>query len=50
MEELDYGKEGMLCQSGKHVFKCYYNDEEKQKKQGSNIKVENTIKQVIWAF
>ena len=49
MEELDYGKEGMLCQSGKHVFKCYYNDE-KQKKQGSNIKVENTIKQVIWAF
>ena len=22
----------------------------KQKKQGSNIKVENTIKQVIWAF
>ena len=31
MEELDYGKEGMLCQSGKHVFKCYYNDEEKTK-------------------
>ena len=31
MKELDYGKEGMLCQSGKHVFKCYYNDEEKTK-------------------
>ena len=31
MEELDYGKEGMLCQSGKHIFKCYYNDEEKTK-------------------
>ena len=38
MEELDYGKEGMLCQSGKHVFKCYYNDEEKTKETKFNYK------------
>ena len=29
MEELKYNEEGMLCISGKHVFKGYYKDEEK---------------------
>ncbi len=29
MEELKYNEEGMLCISGKHVFKGYYNDEVK---------------------
>lgn len=29
MEEVKYGEEGMLCISGKHVFKEYYKDEEK---------------------
>lgn len=29
MEELKHGEEGMLCISGKHVFKEYYNNEEK---------------------
>ena len=38
MEKLDYGKEGMLCQSGKHVFKCYYDDEEKTKETKFNYK------------
>lgn len=31
MEELKYNEEGMLCVSGKNVFKGYYNDEEKTK-------------------
>ena len=26
MEELEYGKEGLLCVSGKHVFKEYFKD------------------------
>lgn len=29
MEEVKYGEEGMLCISGKHIFKEYYKDEEK---------------------
>ena len=29
MEELKYGEEGMLCISGKHVFKEYYKEVEK---------------------
>lgn len=29
MEEVKYGEEGMLCISGKHVFKGYYKDEDK---------------------
>lgn len=28
LEELKYGEEGMLCISGKHVFKEYYNNQE----------------------
>ena len=31
MEELKYGEEGMLCISGKHVFKEYYKEIEKSK-------------------
>lgn len=28
LEEVKYGEEGMLCISGKHVFKCYYKNED----------------------
>lgn len=31
LEEVKYGEEGMLCISGKHVFKGYYKEEEKTK-------------------
>lgn len=31
MEELKYDEEGMLCVSGKNIFKGYYKDEEKTK-------------------
>ena len=31
MKELKYGEEGLLCVSGKHVFREYYNDPERTK-------------------